>query len=375
MLVRSMMLVLLFASLGTGCTSIPKGELDKHRESFDAARGMSEQVLLEYRQLHELNESLRAAAPSDDAFAWPVFDSSAVSQADADAVTVRMEAWAVIARYNDALLAIAEGRSNAEIGNAVDGLLGALQAFPVEAVAEVGLEAVPYASAIKPVIRIVEQEIAARNFRAAVIAAAPLIERFTLLLAADTDDFWEIHSELSRLQVDRANKRATDLTVRFIALAKPLASIDERSLPPGVDPDSVDQNARNLYQIVEGLDESAARVGANATLVNVIPATPVTAAGGLPAGATPPTDQQLEQLRMLSEQITGEYADAENHREKLIAYRDLLTRYLGLVNGMKVNFARLQSAATSGPSPDTTIDNLTVLVTAARAAYTTYKAQ
>ena len=375
MLVRSMMTVLFLVSLATGCTSIPKGELDKHRESFDSARGMSEQVLLEYRQLYELNESLRAAVPSDDPFAWPVFDSAAVSQADADAVTVRMEAWAVIARYNDALLAIAEGRSNAEIGNAVDGLLGALQSFPVEAIADVGLEAAPYASAIKPVIRIIEQEIAARNFRAAVIAAAPLIDRFTLLLAADTDDFWEIHSELSRLQVDRANKRATDLTVRFIALAKPLASIDERNLPPGVDPDSLDPNARRLYRIVEGLDASAARVGANATLVNAIPATPVTAAGALPAGATPPTDQQMEQLRMLSEQIAGEYADAESHREKLIAYRDLLTRYLGLVNGMKVNFARLQSAATSGPSPDTTIDNLTVLVTAARTAYTTYKAQ
>src|SRR5688500_16712478 len=127
---------------GGGCSAVPAAEFAGYRRAFDDARAAGEQVLLDYSAAKVEHAALAAGdgAPatrpsglaSDDRFALDI-DRIVDQAGGVDEVEVRLQAWAVVAAYNDALTRLAEGRPPDEVGVAVGGLLGALKSFPVEA--------------------------------------------------------------------------------------------------------------------------------------------------------------------------------------------------------------------------------------------------
>ena len=103
-----------------------------------------------------------------------------------DRVVVRMKAWDVVARYNDLLTALAEGRAADELAGAVDGLSSSLGSFPIAAVAVAWTEVSGYLAPLKPLALEAVRERSRRDFIAAVGKGGPLIaDKFLKLLRED----------------------------------------------------------------------------------------------------------------------------------------------------------------------------------------------
>src|SRR5262249_2043246 len=170
------------AALAPGGTTSRGQELSDYRTAFDAAREASEGVLADYGAVRA--ESARPAPAPADGSRPPAslshqlgLDShgARTETSGDDALDVRLRAWDIAGKYDDALLALATDAPDAEVGAAVDGLMDGLQSFPVENVSALAGDVVPYSGVVTDVLQMIQQDVAARRFREAVRKASPLM--------------------------------------------------------------------------------------------------------------------------------------------------------------------------------------------------------
>ena len=135
---RGSVVALLLAALTAACTTIPQREFATYKDTFAKARTAGETVVLDYgvavAQFEEIKARRAAAKPEQRRRGAP-FDPGAPrrrSPLPVDHVLVRMQAWDVVARYNDLLTALAEGKPADELAGGRRRALREPQRLPAE---------------------------------------------------------------------------------------------------------------------------------------------------------------------------------------------------------------------------------------------------
>jgi hypothetical protein len=198
-----------------GCTQIPTKEFTSYKEAFNNARSAGEQVILDYgaalnedQRDRESRQPVAATNESKDSVPREFKTSDIATQDKArDVILVRMLAWDVVARYNDVLTGLAEGRSARELTIGVEGLVDSLESFPIEEVTEKIGSIAPFMGVLQSVLSMAAQERSRQVFMELLDEGAPLIQnKFIKLLRDDEEDFYDVRLGLR----DRAFSRQRD---------------------------------------------------------------------------------------------------------------------------------------------------------------------
>ena len=340
------------AVAAAGCTTVPTKEFASYRDAFAQARAAGEEVLLDYgaasNQAQAINAQLASPQPRQRVAS---FDASSASRpTTADAVAVRMQAWDVVARYNDLLTDLAEGKAANELAGAVDGLSSSLAAFPITSVALSATQVSGYLAPLKPLALEAVREKSRRDFVAAVGKGGDLINgTFLKLLRDDTKDFYAARKGLNDMAYEPLVNQVARIATRFDTLAKPL------------------QDSPEVQQTRLALNAQLARLAPLSSGKPRIP--PVDAS----TGSAVPTAVQVLQLETLTTTATGLVADALAKDAELEAYEKVLAAYVALLNQVETSMHGLQLAAAQAQPGIPSGDKLESAVIALREAYIAYK--
>lgn len=338
----------------TACTTLPQKEFASYKETFAQARTAGEQVLMDYgAAVSDFNDAKaqdEAANPTARP-RHPTFSAADVQrQPDhVDHIGVRMKAWEVVARYNDLLTALAEGKAADQLLGALDGFSDSLAGFPVAAVKLATAQVQAYLAPLRPLLKDALREKSRRDFAAAVAKGAPYIEgNFLDLLRADAEDFYRVRKGLNDLEY---RPLLSDVRARAKRIAKTLPEADK---------------PEELVEPVQKLNARLAALPLNADGKAPIPPLPLldlNVFGSQPAAAT---------LEALDEAAAAcDKALAKN--EALRAYRDVLVAHVALLDQMGQSLAALRTAADQAQPTIPRGEDLRRKVIMLREAYIAYK--
>ncbi len=303
-----------------GCSRIPTREFASYTSAFERVRAVGEEVLLDYALQLEAHEELERRAGSanrerdaeaSDRFHFDVAELTDPSSAPDD-VGVRLRAWQVLGQYNEALAAVAQGRSADEIAASVDGLIHTLRTFPSRTVVDAALQVTPFAGAAKLALEVIEREAAARRFAQAVRAAQPAIERFLVLLEDDAQNFYNIRKGLHDLAVDERSDRMNDLARTVARIAAEFRIPVEQG---------ADADHGTVHEIINQINET----------YSAIPDWPQD--GLLPSLAAKASGNEYtklahSQLEQLADEIERHAEKTRALDDQLLAYREVMTLYV-----------------------------------------------
>ena len=345
-----------------GCTVIPQRELLAYRTTFEQVRQQSENVLADYAQGRQAKTNLFArmanqrkemppgAAALDTLLNLPRFDARTVVAGVESDIDVRLRAWDVTAKYNDALLAMATGKAG-EMEATANGFLETLKKFPIKEVSQAAAEAAPYAGAIIPILELVQKEVEARRFRQAVLSAEPQMQKLVQALYDDANLFY-MH-------------RKAYLNYRF--------KFEEESF--------IAEAARELQDKLNGQKWNAsvdvsnlvAQVNSERVLAGGSPSFPEIKFTPNTAGAAPAeTDDALLALRATVDRIHTRAQAARATASELQAYRELMSKYGDLLHAFESSFNNLSTAAKGSGQRLPSLDQLETVISSVRVAYTVY---
>lgn len=347
------LLALAMLAMATACTTLPEKEFASYKETFAQARSAGEQVLMDYgAAVSDYNDARaqdEAANPS--ARPRPATFSAAEAQRlpdHVDHIGVRMKAWEVVARYNDLLTALAEGKGADALLGAVDGFSDSLGAFPVAAVKLATVQVQAYLAPLRPLVKDALREKSRRDFVAAVAKGAPYIEgNFLDLLRADAEDFYRVRKGLNDLEY---RPLLDEVRVR----AKRVGKV----LPDVAKPDE-------LVEPVQKLNARLAALPLNAERMPPVAALEL----DLTVVGTQPSAGVLEALDEAT--VACDKALAKN--QALHAYRDVLVAHVALLDQLGQSLAALRAAAEQAQPTIPRGEDLRRKVIMVREAYIAYK--
>jgi hypothetical protein len=308
--------------LAGGC-SIPAGELAAFRSAAQAAREAGEVVVLDYGAALMQRQTEKAGETKASASQRLAFRAKDDQARTADPVRVRMLAWEVVGRYEQALEALADGRSSAEVATAVNQLYMA-----VSDITEAAADVAPFAKPAIAVVQGLQRAIEVGQFKRCVREAQPMIAAYAGLLLRDSEAIYNVRLGMRHKAYSRKTDQLADLRSSVTAL---LAGTTLSS-----DDASASDLARRANQAIEKLPDWKAE-----DLLQ------------LPApGDMAYTAALHAQAGALVSQIEAVAAEALAVDEQFLAYRDMMVRYVALVNQMDESHRRLSGAADRpGPPP------------------------
>jgi len=355
---RAACLALLGGLSVVSCTTVPQHEFQTYRRAFDEARVQSEHVLADYAAARQLKSNLVVqgnlkANTSANArllasrLGLDTFDAtSAIRQ---DAIEVRLKAWDVIETYNEALAAVASGAKASEIEGAVNGFLGSLQQFPLEEVAKMAGDAVPYVGVVTTLIGLVQKQVEARRFRQAVLKAELPMKQFVGLLRQDAVLF--------------RNYRVTLLNERFVEQEILIFDRADRfriiTTSHGWNPPD-DVNA-----LVKQMNSNRVLAAG----VETFPEIPQVATNPPPPSSV---DSQLIELRSLADAIEREVGEARGTVVELSAYHELMRQYVLLITELERTLGVLSEAARNSTGRIPSVAQLQQVISGVRLAREIY---
>jgi len=270
-----------------------------------------------------------------------------------DHIAVRMKAWDVVARYNDLLTALAEGKAADQLAAAVDGLSSSLGSFPIAEVALSWTQVSGYLAPLKPLALEAVREQSRRQFVAAVGKGAPLItDNFLKLLRDDAADFYRVRFGLN----DREYRH---LLTGVAEAGNSFADLCEQF-----------QQTPEVSTILADLNNQVIKIprrpgGAFA----VKPVAPKVS----PSSAAAPTPEAIAQLTSLQADAAARVAQALAKDAELDAYRQVLTHYVDLLDKLEQSMRGLQIAAEQAQPAIPQGADLERTVILLRQAYIRYK--
>lgn len=346
---RAVVVAGLFAAFVAGCTQLPTREFEQYREAFDQARTAGEGVVLDWGAADDQVKALGPAGSEDEA---PVGWSHKAVEArlrPADHVGARLEAWAIVGHYNEALVALAEGRNASELGERIGALAGGLNGFPW---AEFGGRAVRAAAganvAIGPAVELVrtlaveaQREGDRRKFVAAVKEAGPLLRVLTTLLKEDADDFWNVRRGLSdRQQVLVLAQLRSRLRDAGEVLGRHAAV--GASVEPGDDAAGAEADRNDAAVTLERLDAVLRRVPEHGRGLEPL----LEAAASERATDAPDIDAAgVARLRALTADAESLVGQSVGLAHEFAAYQLMLEEYVRLLLAVEDTLTALEAAA------------------------------
>ena len=339
----------------SGCTTLPLTEFASYKETFVQARKAGEDVLIDYSVATKEFEGIeadRAASKSKFKLRSTSLDAASTDGqiARIDHVAVRIKAWDVVARYNDLLSALAEGKAATELTSAIDALSASLGGFPIAQVAATAADVTAFLAPLKPLIQEAFREKQRRDFVDAVAKGGDLIYgKFLKLLRDDVADFYKIRKGLN------------DLVYQPI--------VDSVALPK----EKFSELASQLKK-TPALERALATLNAEiAKLPSSTRDKPALEPVKVKFGDGSATPEQLEQLRTYTSQARDSVAKALAKNAELDAYGDVLTAYKGLLNQLEQSMRNLQVAASQSRPTIPRGEELQRSVILLREAYDSYK--
>lgn len=354
---RRLAVALVAAFTVAACTTVPTREFATYKDTFAKARAAGETVVLDYgvavSEFDDIKAKRAAAKPVQKKRGEP-FDPVAASRnlATVDHVLVRMKAWDVVARYNDLLTALAEGKSADELASAVDGLSASLNAFPLKAIAASAAEVSAYLAPLRALALEAARESSRRQFIEAVGKGAPLInEKFLQLLREDAADFYRVRAGLNDLEIAALAETANASGQRLAELA-------------------------SAFQANRDADAALAAFNADIERLPVLSGgtrlvSPARVAS--PRGSAPMSPEAKAQLASVAQDAKVQLGQVAAKDDELNAYRQVLIAYLVLLNQLELSLRGLQLAAEQAQPVIPQGADLERAVILLREAYMAYK--
>jgi hypothetical protein len=200
-------------ALLTGC-AIPTRELGAYREASAKAASATEEWWLRARV--DTARSADLPLKKNETISDRIAEINE-RQADIDARFQALEIWK---RYDNALLALAEGKSVESIEADMNGIVETLKNLPIERLTQSLAAATPYTAAAAQAIRLVEDAVRAKRFRDAVIAAEPGIDAIAVILKADADSLCNLRVTFLSNEQDLVQAEAVSVYGRIQTLAE-----------------------------------------------------------------------------------------------------------------------------------------------------------
>jgi hypothetical protein len=345
-----------------GCTIIPQRELQTYRRTFDQVREQSENILADYahgrqaksnlivRMANQQGEGPVGGAALDALLNLPRFDARTVHASVESDIDVRLRAWDVTAKYNEALLAMATGKAG-ELEATAHGLLDSLKKFPIKELSQAAAEAAPYAGAIIPIIELVQKEVEARRFRQAVVSAEPQMQKLFQALYDDANLFYKHRKAY-------LNDRFTFEEESFLVEAAKELQDKLNAQGWGASPD--------VTNLVTRVNAERVLAGGSASFQE-IKFVPVAGAAAPAAG-----DNVLLALRAIADRIQTRARAARTIALELQSYRELMSKYGELLHAFEDSFNSLNIAAKGSAHHLPSLDQLETVISSVRVAYTVY---
>lgn len=342
----------LLLSLGA-CTAIPTKEFGNYRDAVSKARAAGEDILTDYAAARAENQVLKKKKnPKPEEPSRPALFVSSISDGESaiDHIAVRFQAWEVVAKYNEALTSLAEGKSIGQVGTAVDGLVHSLSQSPLTELSAVASQITPFLGPLKTLLAEAEQEALRKRFFEALKAGLPLMKNdFISLLKKDSEVMFEVRFGLNDLEYQRIVDKISDAKRNFDNLSSryPLS-------------DDIRQKREEIRVALARLPKDDSGQPAVNTPSNT-------------SGADSVTPASSSQMESLKNEVLKQVDIALRKNKELFAYRDVLTAYVGLLNKMASSIQYLQEAAETGKSPSVPSDAVLKAVIELRQTYLTYK--
>lgn len=342
----------LLLSLGA-CTAIPTKEFGSYRDAVSKARTAGEDVLTDYAAARAESQALKKKKnpkpeePSRPALFVP---SASDGESAIDHIAVRFQAWEVVAKYNEALTSLAEGKSIGQVGTTVDGLVHSLSQSPLTELSTVASQITPFLGPLKTLLAEAEQEALRKRYFEALKSGLPLIKNdFIGLLKKDAAIMFEVRFGLNDLEYQRIVDKVSDAKRNFDNLSShyPLS----------------DDIRRRRDEIRTALAKLPKDDSGNPAV------NPPSNTSGADA-VTPASESQMESLK---NEALKQVDLALQKNKELFAYRDVLTAYVGILNQMASSIQSLQVAAETGKAPSLPSDEVLKAVISLRQTYLTYK--
>jgi hypothetical protein len=211
--VAAIVAVIASFALLTGC-AIPTRELGAYREASAKAASATEEWWIRARvdTARSADLPLKEKETISDRIA-------AINERQAD-IDARFQALEIWKRYDNALLALAEGKSVESIEADMNGIVETLKNLQIERLTKTLAAATPYTAAAAQAIRLVEDAVRAKRFKDAVIAAEPGIDAIAIILKADADSLCDLRVTFLSDERDVVQSDALTVHARILTLAK-----------------------------------------------------------------------------------------------------------------------------------------------------------
>ena len=190
------------ALFGAGCAQIPINELTQYREAFNQSKEVSEEILLDFDQTLKAAEAFRSSAstavagPEPYPKEWSKVGSARAAGARDD-IEARRKAWTVVARYNDVVALLAEGKSIDTAKSSATGLVSSVSKLREV----IGGSAVPGLSAISGLVSTFFEQIEKARLREEFVRAlrsgAPVVDGILNAFVADIASHYEARAEIA----------------------------------------------------------------------------------------------------------------------------------------------------------------------------------
>jgi len=347
--------ILILAIVASGCTTIPSREFASYKEAFRSARSAGEEVLLDYgaaaRQFDDIRAQRAAAKPKPKRRAG-TFDPDVLSKEGGrlDTIAVRLKAWDVVARYNDLLTALAEGKGADDLASAVDGLSASLIGFPIAQVAATAAQVSEFLAPLRALALEAAKEQSRRQFVAAVGKGSDLISgKFIGLLRKDTVNFFQVRKGLNDLEYDPLVDQVATSADEFEEIAAKLRGSTE------------------VRSAVAAMNAELRRIPL--TQGGKPPIAPVKD----PSGAAAATQRNVAALERLVDKTRDQVARVLDKNAELDAYQAVLSAYLDLLGQLEQSLRDLQLAAQESRPAIPRGDELQRAVILLRETYISYQ--
>jgi hypothetical protein len=303
----------------TACSSIPQVELKAYRDAFAQSKLAIAEIILDYDQARDEHAQKLSARQQTRPTAAISMSFPAVFAPHApevlDHATVMGKTIEAIERYNDLLVSLAEGKSVAQ-------LQGSAQQFVVVLGSVTNL--VPgVGPLIGDVLGALEKARSQEEFKKAVLAGRPIIDKMLDLLIADAPDYYALRASLAGSETDAMK---TQMAVR-------LGSIEKRVALSPSSPDTWTSTSKNVNAALSDVGGLSARKNGVQLEGKCL------TAKAAPCASLNPTD--------LTDSVLSLQQDAIKYQrsvEKMNTYLSLIQNYVRLLQLNKQALAELSFA-------------------------------
>ncbi len=337
---RSLMLSLTL--LLVGCTGIPEAEFASYLEAVTAARTASESLLVDYdvtrRSVDALDSDTSSAAKAENGDFLANYVPGSPGDNEGSIIESRVQAWDAIARYNEALTALASGESAERLGKRFGTLGSSLQSVTTSLGATVaGFDLL--LPTVGQFIVLAERARAISEFEEAIRKARPIIhEMITKVLIPDTTAYAGEKDLLLDSQLLEATRSMQRISRRMARLAREHAEPLVDKHPEQVERrDAVEEEMKTII----GAFNSDVKIKFDNTRF-AIKENGLSNYPAPPEGSKPYSELVQSQL----EQLLGELRETDKLRraEKMarVKYKNTLDGYVELLNKVKATMLAIE---------------------------------